>query len=138
MKVKNFKHGKYFRLEEFLRSTTAQKLNIKLEPNAEQLENIENLIYFCLDPLRTYYGKAIIITSGFRCPLVNSKVGGANNSQHLTGCAADIKVNGCSANTLFEYIRGSGIPYDQLINEHDEWVHVSFRKGHNRHQSFRL
>ena len=51
MKVKYFKHGKYFRLEEFLRSTTAQKLNIKLEPNAEQLENTSSLRTVILERL---------------------------------------------------------------------------------------
>ena len=128
-----------FTLKELCYSDIARQCKINNQPvTIEQYQNLMELIFYVLQPLRNRLGKPVIITSGFRCPLVNSKVGGANNSQHLTGCAADIKVNGCSANTLFEYIRGSGIPYDQLINEHDEWVHVSFRKGHNRHQSFRL
>lgn len=128
-----------FTLKELCYSDIARQCKINNQPvTIEQYQNLMELIFYVLQPLRNRLGKPVIITSGFRCPLVNSKVGGANNSQHLTGCAADIKVNGCSTNTLFEYIRGSGIPYDQLINEHDEWVHVSFRKGHNRHQSFRL
>lgn len=128
-----------FTLKELCYSDIARQCKINNQPvTIEQYQNLMELIFYVLQPLRNRLGKPVIITSGFRCPLVNSKVGGANNSQHLTGCAADIKVNGCSANTLFEYIRGSGIPYDQLINEYCEWVHVSFRKGHNRHQSFRL
>ena len=144
MKVKYFKHGKYFRLEEFLRSTTAQKLNIKLEPNAEQLENIENLIYFCLDPLRTYYGKAIIITSGFRNEELNKAVGGSANSQHMKGEAADIVPSVRTENNfniLFNLAKE--VDFDQLILERkydshscyvSTWIHISFKKSGNRRQ----
>ena len=65
-----------------------------------------------------------------------AKTGGKETSQHLTGQAADIKVNGCSAKTLFEYIRGSNIPYDQLALEYNQWVHISYNHNKNRRQAF--
>lgn len=45
-----------------------------------------------LEQLRVTYGKPLIITSGYRCPEHNKKVGGAPNSYHLYGKAADIAV----------------------------------------------
>jgi len=43
-----------------------------------------------LDGFREYYGRPVIVSSGYRCKKLNDKVGGVKNSAHLTGCAADI------------------------------------------------
>ncbi|GHE20107.1 D-Ala-D-Ala carboxypeptidase family metallohydrolase [Halomonas urumqiensis] len=45
-----------------------------------------------LERLRKHFGKPVTITSGCRCPRHNARVGGAPNSQHLRGRAADIQV----------------------------------------------
>ena len=128
-----------FTFKELCNSDIAKQCKINNQPvTIEQYQNMMELIFNVLQPLRDRLGKPVNITSGFRCPLLNSKVGGVGNSQHLTGCAADIYVSGCTPRTLFDYIKGSGIVYDQLINEYDQWVHVSYRKGHNRKQAFKL
>jgi len=58
--------SKHFTLDEFLKSRTAVRLGINNIPNEEQLENIRLLVENVLEPLRTHYGRPIIITSGFR------------------------------------------------------------------------
>jgi hypothetical protein len=54
-------------------------------------ENIEALVENVLDPLRERYGKPIVVNSGYRCAKHNREVGGATNSQHMCGEAADIR-----------------------------------------------
>jgi len=128
-----------FTLAELCRSDIAKKNNIKNEPCLEYCDNLLLLITNVLQPLRDKLGKPIIVTSGYRCEKLNSKIpGSAQFSQHMLGQAADIQVRGCSAQDLYDYIKKSGIVYDQLINEYDRWVHISYRQGYNRKQSFKL
>jgi len=54
-----------------------------------------------LQELREDLGRPIIITSGYRCPEHNARVGGAANSQHVLGRAADIRVAGMTAAELY-------------------------------------
>ena len=53
-------------------------------------------------------------------------MGGVSNSQHVKGQAADIHTDNMSTEQLYQWVKQSGIPYDQLIQEFDSWVHVSF------------
>lgn len=121
-----------FSISELVHSDTANKFRINNTPNLIALDNMLELIFYVLQPLRDKLGKPIIITSGYRCPRLNQAVGGVKNSQHLEGKAVDIVVNGMSPNDLIAFILKSGIEFDQLINE-KTWVHISFSKGHNRH-----
>lgn len=82
--------------------------------------------------------KPIIITSGFRSLALNRLVGGAANSQHCLGCAADFHIKGMKIDEIIDFIQKSDIEFDQLINEYDKWVHISFVKGKNRHQVFKI
>ena len=117
---------KYFTIKELCRSTKAKKLGIDNTPTEKAVENMTRLINIVLDPLREAYGEAITVNSGYRSPALNKAVGGAKNSQHMTGEAVDITVGNKEGNKwLFEYIKNN-LPYDQLIDEYDySWVHVS-------------
>lgn len=117
---------KYFTLDEFIISETAQRLGIPNIPTEEVVANIYTLSRQILDLLREKLKKPIIITSGYRCKELNEKVGGSSTSQHRDGKAADIKVKGMTAADLFNYISNSKLPYDQLILEYDSWVHISY------------
>lgn len=101
-------------------------------PDINSLDNMLNLIYYCLQPIRNKLNKPMIITSGYRNPVVNRLAGGVNNSQHTQGQAVDFTVNGLTPAQIIEIIKKSGIKFDQLINEYNRWVHISFNKGNNR------
>ena len=79
----------------------------------------------------------MIITSGYRCSEVNKLVGGVSNSQHTIGQAVDFVVNGMTPMQIIEQIKSFGVEFDQLINEYNKWVHISYNKGKNRHQILR-
>lgn len=127
-----------FSMSELIHSDCAVKNNINNMPDIFALDNMLNLVVYCLQPLRDKIAKPIIITSGFRNSLVNSLVGGVSNSQHTKGQAVDIVVDGMRPVEIIEFIKFSGIEFDQLINENNQWVHISFSKGHNRKQILNL
>ena len=84
---------KYFTLSELTYSATARQRGIRNEPDETQKENLRKLVENLLDPIRERWGKPILVTSGFRSQQLNKAVGGVRNSEHLTGCAADITLS---------------------------------------------
>lgn len=135
--VRNGKMTLNFSISELTHSETANKFRINNTPNMQALDNLLNLIFYVLQPLRDKLGKPIIVTSGFRCQKLNQAVGGVPNSQHLTGQAVDIVVNGMTIDQLIQFIRLSDIRYDQLIHE-GQWVHISYNHGKNRMQYIKM
>ena len=123
-----------FKISELIYSQKAIEKNINNMPDINSLDNMLNLIFYCLQPIRNYLKKPMIITSGFRNDKVNKLVGGKENSQHKTGCAVDFQIKGMAISQIIEAIKKSGVEYDQLINEYNKWVHISFVKGKNRKQ----
>lgn len=123
-----------FSISELIHSDKANQYNINNMPDINSLDCMLDLIFYCLQPIRDKIGKPMIITSGFRNPQINKLVGGKSNSQHLKGQAADFTIKGMTPEQIIFRIVTSGIEYDQLINEYDKWVHISFNKGKNRKQ----
>ena len=83
----------------------------------------------------------IIINSGYRSPAVNKAVGGVPTSNHLTGCAADIKVAGIEqliryATILLDISDESQEDFDELLIERSPkgsyWLHFAVRPSGNR------
>lgn len=128
-----------FTVDELLASQTATRHNIEEQfaPSAAVVENLRKLTNNILQPLRDKLGLPVIITSGYRCKRLNRKIGGAINSQHTEGKAADIRVPNMTTQTLYELIHDLGLPYDQLIQEFDSWVHVSYDDKRHRRQRLR-
>ena len=111
--------------------------------NIPSHEAIANLKRVCgwLEVLRERYGKPIIINSGYRSPQLNRKIGGVKNSNHLTGCAVDIRVTGMEqakqyAEILREYADESHQDFDELLIEKNRygaiWLHFAVRPRENR------
>ena len=133
---------RHFTIEELTNSDKARELGIDNTPDKDSIERLTTLIVEVLDPARELLGKPIVVTSGYRCSVLNTAVGGQPNSQHTRGEAADLQ---CYNNKyLFDIIR-ENLSFDQLILETKdifdrngnktgvrEWVHISYKKGKNR------
>lgn len=127
-----------FSISELITSDTAARHNINNMPDIRALDSMLELIYYVLQPLREIIKKPMKITSGFRNSEVNRLVGGARNSQHLTGQAADFVIDGMTPAAVIEIVKKSGIEFDQVINEYNKWTHISFNKGKNRKQVLKI
>ena len=129
--------SEHFVLGEFTRSKYPEVYNI---PSHEAIANLKRLCEW-LEVLRERVGHSIIINSGYRSPQLNRKVGGAATSNHLTGCAVDIRTNGmeqaiCYAAILIDYAKETQQDYDELLiekNRYDAiWLHFAVRPKDNR------
>lgn len=116
----------HFSLEELTRTDTG----LPNEPAVEQGEALVILADTILEPMRRIVGP-LEPKSGFRCPAVNAKVGGAKNSQHLEGKAADVVPLRMPLEQAFQAVKASSIPFDQLIIE-PGWLHVSWSEKPRR------
>ena len=123
-----------FKMSELIHSDRAVQEKINNMPDINSLDCMLELIVNCLQPIRDLIKKPMIITSGYRCKLLNENVDGKDKSQHMKGQAVDFKIEGMKPAEIVNIIKESGIEFDQLINEYDSWVHVSYCKGKNRRQ----
>lgn len=119
----------FFSLEEFTRSSTAQRLKIDNSPSDEVVRNIQYGVQMVLDPLRRIIRTPIIVTSGFRCSTLNKAVGGVANSWHTKGNAADLRINNEEeAKAIFQALKT--LPsVDTVLFEHSAasiWMHVQW------------
>lgn len=130
-----------FYLAEFTTSQAAERAGLDNDPGPTEIANLQALVNNVLQPLRDAMGEPLIVSSGYRSPQVNELIGGAMESQHLAGEAADIQIFGIDNRDLAQYIIDLGLPFDQLILEYyspqkgpnSGWVHVSHRaSGGNR------
>ena len=127
--------SRYFSLAELTASKTAKQRKLSNSPNEEQLGNLTPLATHVLDPLRHAYGAPLYVNSGFRSAAVNAAVGGAKNSQHMRGQAADITTGSPTENRKLLAIllaNYNTIPFDQVIAEQcnrfgcPRWIHISW------------
>lgn len=133
--------AKYFTLGEMCKSDTALAKRINNTPTDQAtIGRLNTLMEECLDKVREMWGKPIGVNSGYRSAELNRAVGGAVNSQHLRGEAADISTGTKENNRkLFDMIVASDISFDQLIDESDyKWLHISYCKDDNRKQVLHL
>ena len=148
--------NKNIHLSEHFTLAEVCKTRVKTEdgniPSHVHIENLKNLCENWLEDLRyshnTLYGETadepIIITSGYRSPEVNKRIGGSPTSNHLTGCAVDIRCMGIEqalryANILLDIADGSKRDYDELLIERSPkgnyWIHFAVRPKDNRRKT---
>lgn len=135
----------HFTLGEMTKSSSHPEVyNI---PSHEAIANLTNLTKW-LEVLRKRYNakygvgeEPIRINSGYRSPQLNKKIGGVATSNHLTGCAVDIRVLGMEqliryAAILLDYAKESRQEFDELLIERNShgaiWLHFAVRPSGNR------
>ena len=122
---------KHFSISELKSSATALREGIDNRPSKCAYHLLHVLVDQLLDPIREVWGEPIVVSSGYRCKELNTLVGGAKNSHHLLGCAADIIAgNRADHRKLFRLIvkmqQQGQIRFTQLIWEGDgRWIHIS-------------
>ena len=132
-----------------LAELTKTKVELENVPNEEQVNNLKRLCRW-LEQLRrrwnNLYGEGddpIVINSGFRSPEVNKAVGGVSTSNHLTGCAVDIRCIGMEqalryAAILLDISDLNQEDYDELLIEQKRnviWIHFAVRPSGNRRRT---
>ena len=138
------KLSEHFSLEEMIKTKTGMS-NI---PDDKAVTNLKNICQNWLEDLRYSYGALygegketpIIITSGYRSPKVNEAAGGVATSNHLTGCAVDLRCAGVEQalrymNILLDIADGTNRVFDELLLERKGfvyWIHFAVRPKENR------
>jgi hypothetical protein len=140
------KLSQHLDLAEITRSDSAKRKGISNMPTPEHIENFKKLAENIFEPIRKHFGVPIMISSGYRSKALNTAIGGSLTSQHCSGEAIDIDMdgtaNGVTNKMVFEYIKAN-LNFDQLIWEFGtkdapDWVHVSFEStGKQRKQILR-
>lgn len=115
-----------FTLEELVRSQTALRLNIDNTPDDDVVASLERLCMDLLEPARTILGRPLHVDSGYRSPKINTAIGGAKDSAHMDGRAADVIPIGMDLRAAFDTLRrNTALQYDQLLIECSSWLHIS-------------
>lgn len=133
--------SKNLSLAEVIRSETAKRRGVSNMPTDAHIANFKLLAEKVFQPIRDHFGVPIHISSGYRSAALNKAIGGAASSQHCTGEAIDIDMDGTSVTNaqIFNYIKDN-LEFDQLIWEfgtdtNPDWVHVSYEStGKQRKQ----
>ena len=127
----------------YRRPKSPRSCSVGLCPWLEELRYSYNTLY-CLQPGEDYETtknvEPIIINSGYRSPAVNKLAGGAKTSNHLSGCAVDIRCAGKEqmiryASILLDIADGTKQDYDELLLEQHGnvcWLHFAVRPKDNR------
>ena len=152
--------SQHFTLGELTKSRHAEVYNIPSHVAIENLKRVcvwlEELRFayntlYCLKPGEDYDTsknvEPIVINSGYRSSQLNKKVGGSPTSNHLTGCAVDIRVAGIEqalryAVILMDYADDTKQDYDEILIEKNRygaiWLHFAVRPEDNRRRTMFL
>jgi hypothetical protein len=137
------KISEHLDLSELIRSESAKRNGISNMPTEAHIANLKLLAEKIFEPIRNNFRCPIHVSSGYRSKELNAKVGGSTTSQHSSGEAIDLDMdgtpNGVTNKMIFDYIY-KNLDFDQLIwefgtNENPDWVHVSYEStGKQRKQ----
>lgn len=132
--------SKNLTLAEATTSQKATRLGINNRPSPLTIKRMERVAQNIFQKIRDNFGKPVRVSSFYRSPELNRRIGGSTTSQHTTGEAIDLQAtSGFTNKEIFDYVRTS-LKFDQLIGEFPdangnfEWVHVSLKESGNRNQ----
>ncbi|MDJ0594417.1 MAG: D-Ala-D-Ala carboxypeptidase family metallohydrolase [Pleurocapsa sp. MO_226.B13] len=124
--------SKNFWLSELTRSQTASRYGMNNQPDAIAVDNLKSLCFNVLQPVRDHFQKPVIVSSGYRSPRLNARIGGSETSQHCKGQAADFEIPGLPNKKVAAWIKNN-LDFDQLILEfynpksaNSGWIHCSY------------
>lgn len=123
----DFELSANFKMSEFYRTDHEDLFqdNFRCSRHPGVIRNLKSLCFFIMQKVRDNFDAPVIITSGYRCPELNERVGGSPTSQHMLGEAADFRVKGYTDEEVVDWISNNkSITFGQLILE-PNWVHVS-------------
>jgi hypothetical protein len=127
--------SKNLSLAEMTISYEAKRRGITNAPTEEHLANMKKLAESVFQPIREHFKSPIRISSGYRSLALNKAIKGAATSQHCSGEAMDIDMDGTSITNaqIFNYIKDN-LVFDQLIwefgtDKNPDWVHVSYESN---------
>ena len=123
----------HFTLDEMIVSQLAARDGFDNSPPPEARANLQ-LLCCALEQVRALFNAPVIVSSGYRSEQLNRAIGGAANSQHIQGLAADFTVIKLSPRETVRRISESAVPVDQLILEFARWVHLSVTRDTPRRQ----
>ena len=124
--------SRYFTQKELISSTEAYKRKIDNTPGEEEKAHLEELMEF-MDGIRSAWGSAIIVTSGYRCPELNEAIGGAKKSAHQTGYAVDCVPANNKKKEFFEFCKEylKDRDFDELLFDRNSkgaiWCHIAIK-----------
>jgi hypothetical protein len=124
--------SEHFDLSEFTTSQEAVRIGIDNTPDEPTIGKLVALCNSVLEPIRDLVDVPLIISSGFRCLQLNRAIRSNDDSQHIKGEAADFYSTKMTVQDMFDMIRSSNVPYDQLIQEHNRWIHASYKPNPRR------
>jgi hypothetical protein len=140
------KLSQHLSLSEVTRSESAKRNGISNMPTEQHIANFKLLAEKVFEPVRVHFGVPIHISSAYRSIELNRVVKGSLTSQHCTGEAIDVDMDGSPSGVtnkmVFDYIKDN-LEFDQLIwefgtKENCDWVHVSYEStGKQRNQVLR-
>lgn len=136
--------SKHLVLSEVTRSESAKRKGISNMPTPEHIENFKLIAEKVFEPIREHFKVPILISSGYRSKELNAAIGGSLTSQHCSGEALDLDMDGTSVTNkqIFDFIKNN-LVFDQLIwefgtKDNPDWVHVSYEStGKQRKQILR-
>lgn len=137
------KLSEHLDLSEVIRSESAKRNGISNMPTEAHIANFKLLAEKVFEPIRLNFRCPINLSSGYRSVELNKCIGGSLTSQHCTGEAIDIDMDGTphavTNKMVFNYIKDY-LEFDQLIwefgtDDNPDWVHVSYEStGKQRKQ----
>lgn len=132
------KLSEHLELSEVIRSESAKRRGISNMPTEEHIKNLKLIAEKVFEPIRANFRQPIRISSGYRSQTLNAAIGGATRSQHSTGEALDIDMDGTALSNkeIFNFIKEK-LSFDQLIwefgtEQNPDWVHVSYNANGNQ------